>query len=88
MLRQAQHGVETKARPMQCEMRCKSRSRGLDTVFPDLLSRRSLPYLDDIDWTLLTSFAEVSVVLPNGGLDCIITITLQREMAYAEGDLR
>jgi hypothetical protein len=38
---------------MQCEMRCKSRSRGLDTVFPDLLGRRSLPYLNDIDLQLL-----------------------------------
>ena len=33
---------------MQCAMRCKSCSRGLDTVLPDLLGRRSLPYLDDL----------------------------------------
>ena len=36
---------------MQCEIYCKSRSRGLNTVFryaPDLLGRRSLPYLNRI----------------------------------------
>ncbi len=37
---------------MQFEIHCKSRSRGLDTVFryaPDLLGRRSPPYLNGID---------------------------------------
>ena len=51
MLRQDKHGVETKARPMQFELHCKSRSRGLDTVFrhaPDLLGRRSLRYLNEL----------------------------------------
>jgi len=36
---------------MQCPSRSKTRSRGLDTVFrytPDLLGRRSLPYLNRI----------------------------------------
>jgi len=37
---------------MQCEMHCKSRSRGLDALFPDLLGRRSLPYLNDIERSL------------------------------------
>jgi hypothetical protein len=36
---------------MQCKIRRESRSRGLDTAFryaPDLLGRRSLPYLNSI----------------------------------------
>jgi len=49
---------------MQCEMRCKSRSLGLDTALgfgtlryygpSGLLDRRSLPYLNDIDSTFHT----------------------------------
>ena len=41
---------------MQCEIRCKSRSRSLDTVFrytPDLLGRRSLPYLNRIGFRIV-----------------------------------
>jgi len=38
---------------MQCEMHSKSRSCGLDTVFPDLLGRRSLSYLTDIGATMI-----------------------------------
>ena len=47
---------------MQCEMRCKSRSRGLDTVFPDLLGRRSLPYLNDIEYPQDIGFVVATLV--------------------------
>jgi len=55
---------------MQCKIRRESRSRGLDTAFryaPDLLGRRSLPYLNSIasntlNWVIRWKIVRILIV--------------------------
>ena len=59
--------IETTARPMQCEIRCKSRSLGLDTAFRAY--GRSLPALTSarfLNLMTLMQAQDVCAHLPTG----------------------